>query len=274
MRIFISADMEGTAGVVQRAQVLGDRERGYKEACSLMTNEVNAAIRGAVSEGVEEIVVCDAHWRMTNIDPNDLHPQAYLIQGDPAPLSMMQGLDENFDAVFLTGYHAMAGTQEAAIDHSYAPATIIQNIKFNGERVDESVINGFLAAYYHIPVVLLTGDDKACAEAESSFPGIVCVVVKEGVTRCCSRSLHPSLACDKIEAGTREAIKRIPIIKPPELPDKIRIEVDFTDTAFADINELIPTIYRTGPRSIVFDSCDYLVAFKTLQAVLRICDSI
>jgi D-amino peptidase len=239
-----------------------------------MTNEVNAAIRGAVSEGVKEIVVCDAHWKMTNIDPNNLHPQAYLIQGDPAPLSMMQGLDESFNAVFLTGYHAMAGTQGAAIDHSYAPHTIIQNVRFNGERVDESVINGFLAAYYRIPVVLLTGDDKICAEVGSSFPGIVTVAVKEGITRCCSKSLHPSQAWGKIEAGAREAIKKIPVIKPPELPDKIRIEVDFTDTAFADLSELIPTTYRTAPRSIAFDSYDYLVGFKTLQAVLRICDSV
>ena len=88
MNVFISSDIEGTAGVVSRSQLHG--ESAYKEACMLMTKEVNAAITGAIAEGAGKIVVCDSHWQMRNIDPEILHSAATLIQGDPRPLGMMQ----------------------------------------------------------------------------------------------------------------------------------------------------------------------------------------
>jgi D-amino peptidase len=272
MKLFISSDIEGTAGVVDRSQLHG--ESGYVEASKLMANEINAAIRGAVSEGIQEIVVCDSHWKMRNVDPLLLEPVAALIQGDPRPLGMMQGIDDSYDAVFFTGYHAMAGTQGAVVDHTYYSGTLIQNVKYNGKSVGETTINGLLAAYHSVPVVLLTGDDKVTQEAQRFFPGIVTVVVKQGITRLCGKSLHPTLACKKIEEGAREAIKRAQSIKPPKIPDQLDVEVDFTYTTLADVSEIIPTTRRTGPRSICFGSSDYLSAFKTLQAVFRICESV
>jgi D-amino peptidase len=272
MTVFISSDIEGTAGVVSRSQLHG--ESGYKEACILMTEEVNAAISGAIAEGAEKIVVCDAHWQMRNIDPEKLHTAATLIQGDPRPLGMMQGIDETFGAVFFTGYHAMAGTQEAVVDHTYISGTMIQNVRYNGTAVGECTINGLLSAYYHVPVVLVTGDDKAASQAELSFPGITSVVVKEGIGRLCGNSLHPRISRERIEKGAREAIRNLSDVQPPGLPDKFSVEVDFTYTTLADVCAIVPTVRRSGPRSVSFTCSDYLETYRTLLTLFRICESV
>src|SRR5690349_21796527 len=117
MKIFISADMEGTAGVTDRDQVtMGTAD--YARFRRLMTEEVNAAVLGALEAGAKEIVVNDSHGPMRNLLIEELHPQAQLISGRPKPHGMMQGIDVSFDAVFFTGYHAAAGTQNGVLDHT------------------------------------------------------------------------------------------------------------------------------------------------------------
>ena len=118
MRVYISVDMEGVAGVVHEDQTNPLEPRvahEYARFRKLMTLEANAAIEGAVAGGATRIVVNDAHWVMRNLLIEELHEAAELVSGDPKPLSMMQGIDEGFDAVFFLGYHAMAGTAGAVL---------------------------------------------------------------------------------------------------------------------------------------------------------------
>src|ERR1700721_4797748 len=104
MKIFLSSDMEGTAGVVDWAQCVGD---GPEAAAGrrLLLAEVNAAIEGALAGGATEIVVNDSHSQMRNLPPRELAGQASYISGSHKPLYMMQGLDGSFDAVLLVSYH-------------------------------------------------------------------------------------------------------------------------------------------------------------------------
>ena len=103
LKVFISVDMEGIAGVVNGDQT-SSSGKDYGIARRWMTEEVNAAIRGAMQAGATEIVVNDSHGSMRNVIISEMNPEATLTTGSPKPLSMMQGIDETCDAVFLIGY--------------------------------------------------------------------------------------------------------------------------------------------------------------------------
>ena len=122
MRVYISVDMEGIAGVVHEDQTdpIDPRHAAeYARSCRLMTGEANAAIEGALAAGAGRIVVSDSHWLMRNISADELHEAAELLSGNPRSLSMVEGIDDGFDALFFIGYHGRAGTARSTIDHTY-----------------------------------------------------------------------------------------------------------------------------------------------------------
>ena len=161
MKVFVSSDMEGTAGIVDWAQCSGD---GPEAAAGrrLLLDEVNAAIDGAVRAGATEIVVNDSHSTMRNLPPDQLHASAEYLAGAHKPLYMMQGLDDSFDAIFFVSYHGSMGGESAVLSHTYNPNAVAE-IRLNDTVVGESGINALVAAHYGVPVVLVTGDQVACA---------------------------------------------------------------------------------------------------------------
>ncbi|MGZ4596943.1 MAG: M55 family metallopeptidase, partial [Actinomycetes bacterium] len=56
MKVFISADLEGVAGVVDWSQCRVG-EPGHAEGARLLLGEVNAAIEGAVEAGADHVTV-------------------------------------------------------------------------------------------------------------------------------------------------------------------------------------------------------------------------
>jgi D-amino peptidase len=195
MKIFLSSDMEGTAGVVAWDQCVGD---GPEAAAGrrLLLDEVNAAIEGAVAGGATEVVVNDSHYQMRNLPPGALAGQASYISGSHKPLYMMQGLDASFDAVLFVSYHGSVGAP-AGLSHTYSPRTVVE-ARINGTVTGEAGINALVAAHYGVPVVLVTGDRCACEETAALIPGVHTAVVKEHVSRLAAHSLHPARACQLI----------------------------------------------------------------------------
>src|SRR5437763_13994385 len=104
MDVYISADVEGVAGIASWTQIIPGSD-DYAVGRSLMISEVNAAIEGALAGGADRVVVNDAHARMTNLLPAEVDPRARLILGHYKPMSMLQGLEDSCDAVFFVGYH-------------------------------------------------------------------------------------------------------------------------------------------------------------------------
>ena len=99
MKIYISSDMEGTAGVVDWTQcIAGNPEYGYYR--ELLQNEINASIEGAMEAGATEFLVNDSHSSMQNLKPATLAGNARYLSGKHKPMYMMQGLDSSFDAIF------------------------------------------------------------------------------------------------------------------------------------------------------------------------------
>lgn len=148
--------MEGVAGVVDREQTLRDGKE-HERARKLMTQEVNAAIEGALEAGAKQVLVNDSHGTMRNIILEELNENAELITGSPKPLSMMQGIDKTFNAVLFVGYHAMRGTYKGVLEHTYH-GNIVSDVFFNSKRYGETGMNAAVAGYFKVPIVLVTGD--------------------------------------------------------------------------------------------------------------------
>src|SRR6516165_10984386 len=203
MKVFLSSDMEGTAGVVDWEQCVGD---GPEAAAGrrLLLDEVNAAIEGALAGGGTEIVVNDSHSTMRNLPPDALAGEASYISGSHKPLYMMQGLDGSFDAVLFVSYHGSMGAP-AGLSHTYNPRAVME-ARLGGVVTGEAGINALVAAHYGVPVVLVTGDRCACEETAALIPGVHTAVVKEHVSRLAAHSLHPARARALIRTTAEQAV--------------------------------------------------------------------
>src|SRR3990170_4507421 len=100
VKVFISVDMEGIAGVVSGNQT-GTSGPDYSFGRRMMTAEANAAIAGAFEAGATEVIVNDSHGSMINLQPDQIDRRATLITGSPKPFSMMQGSDSTYSAAIL-----------------------------------------------------------------------------------------------------------------------------------------------------------------------------
>lgn len=272
MKVFISADMEGTAGVTDWDQVL-PQHPDYPRFRRLMTEEVNAAVLGALEAGAKEIVVNDSHNTMRNLLIEELHPQVQLISGSPKPYSMMQGIDASFDVALYTGYHAAAGTQNAILDHSYSSATLRQ-IKLGNLVVGEAGLNAALAGHFKVPVALVTGDATAVAQTKKLISQVEAVSVKEPIGRLAARSYQPVEARRRIKEGATRALKRAKDLKPLVIPRPVNAELEWTFTAMADRCMLIPGMTRVGPRTVAYKARDAEQVFTLTMACLVLARSV
>ncbi len=206
MKVFISFDMEGVAGIVDWSQCRGPGQ-AYEEGRRLLLGEVNAAIDGALEAGATEIVCNDSHGTMNNLDPSELHGQASYVSGRHKPLYMMQGLDATADLVFMVGYHGSISGESSVLSHTYNPS-VISHVELNGIRVGESGINALVALACQAPVGLITGDQQTIDEADPFLADAELVVVKESLTRFGAVNLHPEVARELITDGARRAVER------------------------------------------------------------------
>lgn len=267
MRVFVSADMEGVAGISRDEQT--DPSSPLHEASRhLLTQEVNAAVEGALQAGVQEVVVSDGHWTCLNLRPEELHPRAELVSGYPRRLYMASGLGPGFDAAFFVGYHAASGTPDAVLDHSYADGRVVHQVRLGGVPQCEGSLTGYLCGTFDCPVALFTGDAAAVSQMHEFVLQVEGVVVKEGLGRQAARSLHPRVARDRIRTGAARAIERLHNIPPMRLAGPVELEVDFVSTAMADSCERVPCVTRLGPRTIGYASREYVDVYNLFLAMV------
>ena len=265
MKIFVSSDMEGTAGVVAWEQCTGD---GPQAAAGreLLLAEVNAAIEGALAGGASEIVVNDSHSHMRNLPPAGLAGQASCISGSHKPLYMMQGLDDSFDAVLFVSYHGSVGAP-AGLSHTYNPRAVAE-ARLNGVVTGEAGINALVAAHYGVPVVLVTGDRTACEETAALLPGIHSAVVKEPVSRVAAHSLHPERARALIQEAAREAVASASQATAPSFGPVATLELSVRTTDIAEAATWVRGVDRAGPRELVISGEDLLSVYRSFCAAI------
>ena len=264
MKVFLSSDMEGTAGVVDWEQCVGD---GPEAAAgrALLLAEVNAAIEGAVAGGATEIVVNDSHSTMRNLPADALAGGASYISGSHKPLYMMQGLDGSFDAVLFVSYHGSVGAP-AGLSHTYNPRAVME-ARLGGVVTGEAGINALVAAHYGVPVVLVTGDRCACEETAALIPGVHAAVVKEHVSRLAAHSLHPARACALIRETAQRAIEGAAGASPPPV-GSAPLEISVRTTDIAEAASWVRGVERTGPRELRFNGEDPLAVYRSFCAAI------
>ena len=147
MKLFLSADIEGTCGIASWPEADPASSAAYVPMQKQMTREVAAACRGALEAGAEEVFVKDAHNSARNVIPGELPRKTRIHRGWAGDLlSMMNGLDqEKFDAVIFTGYHAWAGDSGNPLSHTMN--TQNNRVTINGVRASEFLINSNALMY-------------------------------------------------------------------------------------------------------------------------------
>ena len=266
MRVYISVDMEGVAGVVHEDQTNPVDPRcaaEYARFRKLMTGEANAAVEGALAGGATQVVVNDSHWEMRNLLPEDLHEGVELLSGGPKRLSMMEGIEAGFDAALFIGYHARAGTARAILDHTIMDA--IRDVRLNGRSMGELGLNAALAGAYGVPLALVSGDRATAEEARELLgPEVETVIVKDAVSRHAARSVAPSIARRLIRDGVAAALRRRH--RPWVPPSPCTIEVDFTFSYQADYAELVPGSTRLSAITVSYTHADFCELFRAWRA--------
>lgn len=267
LKVFLSADMEGVAGVVANDQ-LGPPGQDYEWARHLMMAEVNTAIAAAYDAGATDVLINDGHGSHTNVKADEMDQRASLVTGTPAPLGMAEGMDSSFGAVICIGFHARASTAGAVMDHTYTGT--ITDMTLNGVPVGEYGMSAAVAGYYGIPVVFISGDSAVAEQARTFIPGIETVVTKEAYTRYAAKTISPQAARTAIAAGVRRALARRNEIRPVHITTPITLGAEFTNTGYADNVAMIPGAHRTGPRTVTYVAHDMLEAYRVSRLMMML----
>lgn len=266
MRVYISVDMEGVAGVVHVDQT---RRTGhdYERARRWMTAEANAAVLGAFDAGATTVLVNDAHGDMRNLLPDDLDPRAELISGSLKPLSMVQGVTQGFLCALFIGYHAGAGSQAGILDHTYY-GRVVTRCRVGGRDFNETAINAAVCGSQGIPVALVTGDSTVCKQAREVLLEVETLAVKDAITRYAARSLAPVVAQGSIREAAERAVRRAQegAFVPFQPPAPMDLEIDFVTAACADAAELLPQTQRRGGTTCAYQAPDATTLIQVVQA--------
>jgi D-amino peptidase len=270
MKLYVSCDMEGTAGVCSWKQCDPSDRHEYPIYRRYMTQEVRAAIEGARDGGAREILVNDSHWSMHNLLFDELPGDDNLrvLSGAPKPCSMGQGLDASFDAVFLTGYHAKSG-DAAALSHTMTDE-VVYSVSINGTACSEALVFAALAGSFGVPVVLVTGDRTIVDETLRRVPWATGVAVKDSIGFSAVNSLTPRAAQEAIRAGALRAVRGISQAKPFVFEPPYELVVESVTVEQADFIELMPAFERTGARAVRFCAPDYLSVLRAFIVATRI----
>ncbi len=274
-RYYICSDMEGIAGISNFKEM--ETQAGY--ASKMMTSEINAVCAAinkyspGFSEGELDIVVADSHAVGTNICHGDLCENVKLIRGFPRSYYMMPCIDKSFEALFIAGHHARAGTMEAGMDHTFS-GSAIYSVEINGSQAGEFEINAALAGHYKVPVAYVSGDDKFIEQISvyKEKLGFETVVTKRAIARYSAVLDHPK----KVYAAIDGAVKKTMAEKKWEgkyftyqYPLKIKIEL--LNTVKTDMAALIPVVQRLGGRAIYFEAPDFPYFYNMFCAITLIC---
>ena len=255
MKLFISADIEGCAGITMTYET-HKNDPTYQKYAKQMTDEVVAVCEAALAAGVDEIVVKDGHGDATNIDVMAMPEHVTLIRGKSGhPINMMYGIDETFDAAMFLGYHAPAGDPGSPMSHTSTGAT--NHILLNGQRMSEFMLNCYTAVMYGVPVIFVSGDERICEIAKELVPAITTVSSKRGAGGC-AYNLAPQTMIKNLQEAVTKLLSGDVKTKSEacrlELPKKFTYEANFKDLKKAYQMSFYPGMETVDERTIRMSS--------------------
>ena len=250
MKVYISADMEGVAGVVNQEQL---RPEGFEfqQFREFMTAEVNAAIEGAREEGATEIVVSDSHGTGLNLLMDALPQDIQLVRSWPRPLGMMEGIDDSFSAAIFLGYHSSVANIGGIVAHTISSAALF-SVKINGTEMSEGGINALIAGHFEVPVVMMSGDDAAVKEVSDMLGPIEGAVVKWHCSHTSARTLMPEAAQSLIKEKARAGVRRCQDLQPFHIEGPLTLDLTYQRDKAAELIAYLPNVDRLDNHTVRF----------------------
>jgi D-amino peptidase len=278
VRVYISVDMEGIAGV-NHPDPTNPADRRYPVSVDLMVGETNAAIEGALAAGATDILVNDSHWNMYNLLPADLHPEARVLQGQKA-WSMVAGArpgsdgSPSFDVALFVGYHARAGHPSGTIAHTYSGVPV--ETRLDGRPTGEYGMNALVLGAWGIPVGMVAGDDGLAEEVEGWLPWTERVVVKTIDGGRSAISAHPKVARQRVRDGAERAVRRAAAgdMQTLHVDLPVVIELDFAKGVVAAHAAIMPGVERVGDRTVRVVADDPETAYRSLLTIVRLVEGV
>jgi len=243
----------------------------YPRFRKIMTEDVNAAVRGAFNGGAVDVVVTDGHGSGNNILIEDLDQRVKLNSGNAAPYAMVQGVDSgDFDGVIFVGYHARAGTADGVLAHTWSSQRVA-NVWLNDVVMGEYGLNAALCGHYGCAPLMITGDQTACAQALALLGDLESVEVKQATSFQSAECLQPSVAQKMIDDGALRAVERLKRDEAPKafkLTEPITGRVEFRMVEMADSASRLPGSVRLDGTTIEFTSPDMPTAYRSFRAAV------
>ena len=265
MKIYISADIEGVAGITNWEEARKEHA-AYPEFREAMTAEVVAACEGAIAAGASEIVIKDAHGSGRNIIAARLPDCVRLIRAwSGHPLCMVQELDESFDAIMFLGYHSKAGSDGNPLAHTITQK--VHRLAINGETASELVMHSLAAAMFKVPVAFVSGDKDICRDAIALNSNIKTVAVSEGIGPS-TVSIAPRRAQALIKEGVRTALGRDLAPCRIALPEALILEITYGNPVDAYGASWYPGMTKTGPQTVRFETRSYFEVLRAIRFVV------
>lgn len=250
LKIYISVDMEGVAGVVTADQ-LGPTGFEYERFRQFMTNETLAAVRAAKESGATEIVVSDSHGNGENLLIEKFPKDVHIIRSWPRHGSMMAGVDASFDAALFIGYHASTTNPRGVRAHTFSSAHFTR-VALNGNAVTEGEFNAAFAGALGVPVIFASGDDAAVEELKSRLGSIETAETKKSLSFHSAETLTPEASCERIAAGVKGALERLHDFKPYTVRTPVALEISFKNYTPAQMLSYLRSVQRVDSHTIRF----------------------
>jgi D-amino peptidase len=265
LKVHISVDMEGVAGVVTGDQIspAGFEYGRFRE---FMTREAMAAVTAAKEAGATEIVVADAHGNGENLLIEQFPPDVKIVRSWPRPLSMMGGVDASFDAAIFIGYHASTNSLSGVRAHTFSSATLTR-VALNGVEMTEGSWNAAIAGHFNVPIVMISGDDAAIAEVRKVVGDLEGAETKKALGFHAAITVTPAAAQTDIAAKVKAALSRRASFRPYKPQGQIVVDVSFKHYLPAEVLAYLPMFERTSAHSIRFRAKDMVEASAIMEFV-------
>jgi D-amino peptidase len=265
LKVYISVDMEGIAGVVTADQLLPTGFE-YERFRRFMTDEAVAAAKAAIAAGAAEVLVSDSHGNGESLLIESFPRQVRLVRSWPRHGGMMAGLDSGFAAALFVGYHASTTNPRGVRAHTFSSAHFTR-VALNGKPVTEGEFNAAYAGDLGVPVIFASGDDAAIAEIKGSLGDLDAVITKRALGFHSADSLVPAAAAEQIYAGVTNAMTHRGARRPYRITHPVTLELSFKNSLPAEVLTYLRSVERVDSHTIRFKGRDMLEVSDFLDFV-------
>ncbi len=134
--------------------------------------------------------------------------------------------------------------------------------------MSEAGINAAIAGHLGVPIIMISGDDAATAEAVRVIGDMETAVVKWAYSFHSAKTLTPEAGYEVIAEKTAAAIRRIEDFRPYRLEAPIRLDVRSKNYRPAEVLSYLSIVERTGSHEVRFVGEDMLEVSKFLEFLL------